>query len=50
MARWDKGGGDEIPDWFWDAVETRAEGHTVEVEECDVFYRTWEIPRNDPCS
>ena len=41
MARWDKGGEDEIPGWFWTAVETEAEEHTVEVAECDVFYRTW---------
>ena len=48
MARWDKGGGDEIPDWFWDAVETQAQRHTVEVEECDVFYRTWGDPSKRP--
>ena len=48
MARWDKGGGGEIPDWFWDAVETEAEEHTVEVEECDVFYRTWGMQAKQP--
>ena len=48
MARWDKGGEDEIPGWFWTAVETEAEEHTVEVEECDVFYRTWGEPDKPP--
>lgn len=41
MARWDRGGGPQVPDWFWQAVETPAEEHTVEVEECDVVFQTW---------
>ena len=42
MARWDRGGNANIPDWFWQAVETEAAEHRVEVEECDVVYRLWE--------
>ncbi|MCP5183190.1 MAG: alpha/beta hydrolase [Pseudomonadales bacterium] len=30
-----------IPDWFWQAVDQEAEEHTVEVDDCDVAYRTW---------
>lgn len=30
-----------IPDWFWKAVDQEAQSHTVEVDECDVVYRTW---------
>jgi pimeloyl-ACP methyl ester carboxylesterase len=30
-----------IPDWFWKAVETPSAEHKVEVDECDVAYRTW---------
>ena len=41
MARWDKGEGTHIPDWFWRAVETEASAHSVEVDECDVVYRRW---------
>ncbi len=41
MARWDRGGKSQAPDWFWRAVETEANEHRVEVEECDVAYRTW---------
>ena len=48
MVRWDKGGEDEIPGWFWTAIETEAEEHAVEVEECDVFYRTWGEPGRSP--
>ncbi len=48
MARWDKAGGSEIPPWFWTAVETVAERHTVEVEECEVFYQTWGEAPNPP--
>lgn len=45
MARWDKpDSGATIPDWFWKAVETEAETHTVEVDECDVAYRLWDAP------
>jgi len=40
MARWDREeSGATIPDWFWQAVETEAETRSVEVDECDVFYR-----------
>ncbi len=41
MARWDRSGGPTVPDWFWTAVETTPEQRTVEVDECDVFYRLW---------
>ena len=41
MARWDKGESTRIPDWFWQAVETEASEHSVEVDECDVAYRRW---------
>ncbi len=45
MARWDQGSsGSTIPDWFWEAVETEATTHTVEVEECDVVYRHYASP------
>jgi pimeloyl-ACP methyl ester carboxylesterase len=42
MSRWDrpKSGG-SVPDWFWQAVETEAVQHKVEVEDCDVAYRRW---------
>lgn len=30
-----------IPDWFWEAVDTTSTEHSVEVEECEVVYRTW---------
>ena len=41
MARWDKNHGSGVPDWFWQAVETEATEHRVEVDECDVAYRLW---------
>lgn len=43
MARWDRGGTEakSVPDWFWAAVETPSEEHAVEVEDCDVVFRTW---------
>ncbi len=42
MARWDRGAATPvIPDWFFEAVETEAEVASVEVDECDLFYRTW---------
>ncbi len=31
----------EIPQWFWNAVETEADSAAVEVDECDVVYRWW---------
>ena len=39
MARWDKPSESSIPDWFWQAVDTEPETRSVEVDECDVFYR-----------
>ncbi len=48
MARWDTSGDSAIPDWFWTAVETPSQEHTVEVDECDVFYRTWGEPSKPP--
>ena len=41
MARWDQGDTNRIPDWFFQAVETPSQSHRVEVDECDVHYRTW---------
>lgn len=41
MARWDKGGGSTIPEWFFEAVETEYETGSVEVDECDVVYQHW---------
>ena len=41
MARWDKAASSPIPDWFWESIENEAESHSIEVEECDVFYRCW---------
>ena len=41
MARWDKEDTNTIPDWFWQAVETEAETHTIEIDECDVVYRRY---------
>ena len=41
MSRWDRASPTAAPDWFWAAVETPAEEHRVEVEGCDVVYRTW---------
>ncbi len=42
MARWDKGESEPaIPGWFWQAIETEAETHSVEVDECDVMYRLY---------
>ena len=48
MARWDRGGEPSVPDWFWTAVETESGKHTVEVDECDVFYQTWGEPSGTP--
>ena len=45
MARWDRDSAPAIPDWFWRAVETERDTGTVEVEDCDVFYRTWGDPQ-----
>ena len=44
MARWDKEEKPEIPDWFWEAVETEAETREIEVEDCDVAYRFYPSP------
>ena len=41
MARWDRGREAQVPDWFWRAVETPCEEHTVEVDDCDVVFQTW---------
>lgn len=41
MARWDRGREAQVPDWFWRAVETPSEEHTVEVDDCDVVFQTW---------
>ena len=41
MARWDKEHGSDVPDWFWQAVETDSRQSTVEVEDCDVAFEEW---------
>ena len=42
MARWDKGpSANTIPEWFFAAIETPCVVGQVEVDECDVVYRTW---------
>lgn len=42
MSRWDKGDtANTIPEWFFEAVETPSVEGRVEVDECDVVYRTW---------
>ena len=41
MARWDRGGEAQVPDWFWQAVESPSEEHSVEVDDCDVVFQTW---------
>ena len=41
MARWDRGREEQVPDWFWRAVETPCKEHTVEVDDCDVVFQTW---------
>lgn len=48
MARWDRPAAGGIPDWFWTAVETKFESSTVEVEECDVSYKTWGSAEDGP--
>ncbi|TDJ22571.1 MAG: alpha/beta hydrolase [Gammaproteobacteria bacterium] len=49
MSRWDRGEREtSIPDWFWEAVETPATEHRVEVDECDVVYRRWGTPGKPP--
>ena len=41
MARWDRGSGPTIPEWFFEAIETEHTTHSVEVDECDVVYQRW---------
>lgn len=42
MARWDKGASEpSVPDWFWQAIETEPQTRSIEVDECDVFYRLY---------
>ena len=49
MARWDRERRDTtVPDWFWEAVETPSEAHSVEVDECDVVYQTWPADAGKP--
>lgn len=31
----------ETPDWFWEAVDNKAESHIVDVQDCDISYRVW---------
>jgi len=31
----------EIPQWFWDSVETPTESASLEIADCDVNYRKW---------
>lgn len=43
MARWNRAGASPtIPEWFFEAVETESEAGSVEVDDCDVIYRSWE--------
>ena len=45
MARWDKGDTTStIPDWFWKAIDVEPQTGTVEVDECDVYYRHYPSP------
>ena len=47
MARWDRTDtAPGIPGWFFEAVETESEVASVEVDECDVAYRSWASPAN----
>lgn len=46
MARWDKAAAPSIPGWFWESVESEANTGSVEVQECDVCYRSWGNPQN----
>ena len=47
MARWNRTDvAPAIPDWFFEAVETESEVNSVEVDECDVVYRSWGNPAN----
>ena len=49
MARWDRERTETtVPDWFWKAVETPSEAHSVEVDECDVVYQTWPADAGKP--
>ncbi len=42
MARWNRTDvAPAIPDWFFEAVETESEVNSVEVDDCDVVYRSW---------
>ena len=41
MARWDRSREAQVPDWFWQAVESPSEEHSVEVDDCDVVFQTW---------
>ena len=41
MARWDKPKRDGIPDWFWHCVDNRPRVGQIEVDECDVVYKSW---------
>ena len=36
----------EIPDWFWQAVETESKTGSTEVEDVDISYRSWSEPGN----
>ena len=44
MARWDKEiKRESIPNWFWEAIDVEPATKTVEVNECDVSYRHYEV-------
>jgi pimeloyl-ACP methyl ester carboxylesterase len=36
----------EIPDWFWQAVETESKTGSVKVDDVDISYRSWSEPGN----
>lgn len=42
MSRWDRPSSNNVPDWFFKAVETEAREKRVEVDDCDVAYRVWD--------
>ena len=47
MARWDRAdAAPVIPEWFFAAVETESDIGSVEVEDCDVVYRSWPSKAN----
>ncbi len=48
MARWDQPREEEVPEWFWRAVDTPSREHGTLVDDCEVAYRTWGDPEKPP--